>query len=266
MTNINVYHTSPNQKTVITKKTYSDKKCVYGKCNVDATLAAAKELSDRAFKLYVRMNLHQDKHRYALSPKAIQDEIGMSDKRYRAAVNELIDNGYLIESSKHARVFFFYEFPNKDLSIAEKYLLENKQKERKANKEKERQKRAVQNDLVGQPKQIIRTVKPDILPSQIEKIPRPNGSSTPAISGGEIERTITNNIINDTTDITTDAEVHHDSFLDENIQDYEEYMEQQMSLSALDEKTRFFDSADTRIIISSEDLDAYLEEGYPLPF
>ena len=34
----------------------------------------SKELSDRAFKLYIRMNLHQDNHTYALSPASIQHD------------------------------------------------------------------------------------------------------------------------------------------------------------------------------------------------
>ena len=84
--NVYVYHTSPNQKSIITHKTVSDDSHIYGKCNVEAVLRAGKELSDRAFKLYVRLNLHQDGHTYALSPIAIQGDIGLSDKRYREAV------------------------------------------------------------------------------------------------------------------------------------------------------------------------------------
>ena len=265
MERIIVYRTAPNQKTIITKKTHSDKKLPYGKCNVAATLKAAKELSDRAFKLYVRMNLHQDKHKYALSPKAIQDEIGMSDKRYRMAVNELIENGYLFECNNHAGVFFFYEFPSHDLCLVEKYKLEDIQKERKAKKEKERQKGSVQKDPIGELEQLISMAKPDILPGQKENIARPKGPSNPAISGGEIERNIINNKINDNTDITTDAEVHSDSYY-RDLQEYDEYMKEQMGLPALDEETSFSDLDDRFIIHSIEDYDTFFGDDDDSPF
>ena len=65
MGNIYIYQTSPNQRSIITKKTLSNKDNPYAICNTMATLTAAKELTDRAFKLYIRMSLHQDGHTYA---------------------------------------------------------------------------------------------------------------------------------------------------------------------------------------------------------
>lgn len=105
-------YTSPNQKIITTKKTISDDAHIYGICNIDATLTAAKELTDRAFKLYLRMSLHQDGYTYALSPVEICNSIGMSDKRYRDAVNELIAKKYLVQSEDHKNVFVFYENPH----------------------------------------------------------------------------------------------------------------------------------------------------------
>lgn len=103
---------APNQKIITTKKTLSDDEHIYGICNIDATLTAARILTDRAFKLYLRMSLHQDGYTYALSPVEISNSIGMSDKRYRDAVNELIDKHFLVSSEKHKNVFTFYENPN----------------------------------------------------------------------------------------------------------------------------------------------------------
>ncbi len=114
MANIYIYHTSPNQRSVITKKTQSDKEHIYGICNIEAALTAARELTDRAYKLYSRMSLHQDGHTYALSPAEIFNSIGMSDKRYREAVKELIDKGYLVHHNKHKNVLIFYEAPHID--------------------------------------------------------------------------------------------------------------------------------------------------------
>lgn len=111
MGNTYLYHTSPNQRSVITHKTLSDKEHPYGICNIAATLTAAKELTDRAYKLYIRMSLHQDGHTYALSPVEINNNIGMTDKRYREAVKELIDKGYLVQHKDHKSVYIFYEAP-----------------------------------------------------------------------------------------------------------------------------------------------------------
>lgn len=168
--NIYIYHTSPNQKSIVTHKTTSDEEHIYSKYNVDATLSAAKELSDRAFKLYARMNLHQDGHIYALSPVAIHADIGMSDKRYREAVKELTDKGYLVQQEKHKSLYVFYEFPQRD---DEYYRQEPK--------------------------------SPDNPPestgssSQNKRIAQPNQNDTPAILGGEIEHNITSHTTNNIT-------------------------------------------------------------------
>lgn len=166
---IYIWQTSPNQKTVVTKKTESGAASPYGICNVAAVLMAAKALSDRAFKLYMRMNLHQDGHTYALSPVEINGAIGMSDKRYRDAVNELIDKGYLVQSDKHKALYSFYEFPQ----------LDNKQS--------------------GLP------ISPDN-PSEIGtsstqngRITRPFRTDNPSISGGEILHNITSHNTSDNT-------------------------------------------------------------------
>lgn len=114
---IYIYHTAPNQRSVITRKTQSDDVHLYGKCNIEATLMAARDLSDRAFKMYIRMNLHQDGYSYALSPAATEHETGMSEKRYRLAVQELISKGYLVQHEKHKFIYYFYEYPRKDRGI-----------------------------------------------------------------------------------------------------------------------------------------------------
>lgn len=69
-------------------------------------------MTDRAFKLYLRMSLHQDGYTYALSPVEIINSIGMSDKKYREAVNELISKNYLVQSKDRKNMFVFYENPH----------------------------------------------------------------------------------------------------------------------------------------------------------
>ena len=115
--NIPIYLTSPNQKAIVTHKAESDKENLYGIFNIEATSAAARNLSDRAFKLWTRMNLHQDGYRYGLSPAEIEKFFGMTDKRYRSAVNELIGKGYLVKSEQQKNLFHFYENPFEQITL-----------------------------------------------------------------------------------------------------------------------------------------------------
>lgn len=171
---IYIYQTSPNQKSIITHKTKSDKASAYGIFNVEGTLKAASCLSDRAFKLFVRMNLHQDGHRYALSPAEIQKAIGMSDKRYREAVKELIEKGYLVQSEKHPGVFVFYEFPQRDDLLFGKHT---KSKDNPA--------------------------KSDRSSGEIGQITRRDWEDNPSISGGEIVHTITSHNTENSTNYSS---------------------------------------------------------------
>lgn len=114
MTNRTIILSSPNQKLVVTKKTLSDADHTYSRANVEATLLAASVLSDNAFKLYVRMNLHQNDFTYALSPVAIEAEAGISVGKYRSAVKELIRKGYLVLAPERKNLYIFYEHPQKD--------------------------------------------------------------------------------------------------------------------------------------------------------
>lgn len=165
------YHTVPNQKVVTVNKTLSDDSHLYGKCNIEATLTAAKDLSDRAFKLYVRLNLHQDGHTFALSQVSMQKDIGLSDKRYREAVQELIQKGYLLQHSHHKSVYLFFEYPEKDSEQHREPLSPDRPAE-----------------SAGQPGENNRTDRRD-------------RQDSPAISGGEI---LHNNITSDKTINNTD--------------------------------------------------------------
>lgn len=129
--------------------------------NIEAALSAAHNLSDRAYKLYVRMMLHQDKYKYALSPVEINHAIGMSDKRYREGVRELIEKGYLVQSAEHKNLYTIYEYPQKDSP--------------------------------AYPKQADRQTNLDRHSCENGQIPRPYGMDAPPISGGEILQDITPN-------------------------------------------------------------------------
>ena len=162
--NVYVYHTSPNQKTIIPKKAISDREHTYSILNLDATMNAARVLSDRAFKLYVRMDLHQNGHTYALSPIEIQNSTGMTDKRYRGAVNELIEKGFLVRDGEHTGLYYFLEAPAQ-----------------------------IEQDRADAP------TKTEVSSGENGRMILPNQTGNPAILGGEIVHNITSHITSDNT-------------------------------------------------------------------
>lgn len=114
MDNLKIIVRSPNQKSVVTKKTLVDTENTYSKINIEAVCTAARLLSDKTFKLYMRMNLHQDNYTYALSPEDIKKMMGLSVGQYRAAVKEMIQKMYLVLVEGRKNLYRFYEYPQKD--------------------------------------------------------------------------------------------------------------------------------------------------------
>lgn len=119
MNNPTIIVTSPNQKVVKIQKTESDKEHTYGIFNCGATCLAASTLSDRAFKLYAFLNMNQDGFTFALSPAQIAAKIGMKEKKYREAVKELTDAGYLVQQKAGSNWYCFYELPGADITISD---------------------------------------------------------------------------------------------------------------------------------------------------
>lgn len=86
---------------------------VYGSISRKAESIAAHFLNDGtiSFMLYVHFALNKDEHRFALSPKALYTEIGISEKQYRRAVAKLEEAGYLVRSEPGSNIYKFYELP-----------------------------------------------------------------------------------------------------------------------------------------------------------
>lgn len=103
--------TYPNQKVITVKKTDSNRDHTYGIFNIEACSLAAQELSDKAFRLYIFLNLNQDGYTFALSPVKIEAKYGINEKRCRSAVKELIDKGYLIQKRNGTNRYTFFELP-----------------------------------------------------------------------------------------------------------------------------------------------------------
>lgn len=106
--------TFPNQKVIQVKSVPhngKDKSQPYGCINIEASNKAARVLKPNAYRMYIRIVLNQDGHEFALSPKAMREEIGISPTGYETAVKNLIDAGYLVQISNKSNKYFFYENP-----------------------------------------------------------------------------------------------------------------------------------------------------------
>ena len=106
--------TYPNQKVIQVKSlphNGKDKTQPYGCINIEASNRAARVLKPNAYRMYIRIVLNQDGHEFALSPKAMREEIGISPTGYETAVKNLIDAGYLVQIHNGSNKYFFYENP-----------------------------------------------------------------------------------------------------------------------------------------------------------
>ena len=101
--------TVPNQKTIETHKEPSDKDNPYSIFNLNALDCAASDLKNDTFKLWCYLNKNQAGYTFALSNvDAIKFGIG-SRSSYDRGIKELIEKGYLVETSKNH--YSFYEKP-----------------------------------------------------------------------------------------------------------------------------------------------------------
>lgn len=102
-----------NQKAIETNKLPTGKNFL--QINTDEWTMASRKLKDCAFRMYMYMCNNQHGHRYGLSPTDVCQELGISERSYRNAVKELIENGYLVEYTGKTKLnydyYMFYSTP-----------------------------------------------------------------------------------------------------------------------------------------------------------
>ena len=91
--------TVPNQKTITTKSAKHDKNNLYAPLNIEAMEKAMGMLKPNTFKLWCYMAKNQNNYTFALSCVEACGFCKMSKPTYLASVQELIDNGYLVNTS-----------------------------------------------------------------------------------------------------------------------------------------------------------------------
>lgn len=173
----------PNQKIVTIKKANSDRDNVYGILNREACSHAARVLSDKAFLMYVFLNLNQDGYTFALSPAHFQEQFNFNEKRCRDAVKELIREGYLVQSREHTLQYTFYELPNREHNAPDNAV-------------------AIPNNAVATP------ISADDAPIE-DSHPHPNGTPPIPESGREIIQIIHDNTYHNTRNNTDHNTVHY---------------------------------------------------------
>ena len=79
---------------------------------------AARDLGAHAFMLYIYFASNKDGYISALSPAAIQLEIGMPRSTYHDQLLKLESKGYLVRPETGKNVYHFYEVPYSDTRIS----------------------------------------------------------------------------------------------------------------------------------------------------
>ena len=99
--------TVPNQKTVTTRSAKHDKDNVYAVLNIRAMEIAMSTLKPNTYKLWSYMAKNQNNYTFALSCADVCEFCKMSKPTYLASVQELIENGYLVNTKGND--YDFYE-------------------------------------------------------------------------------------------------------------------------------------------------------------
>ena len=103
------FETVPNQKVVcIHREKLND--CFLG-INKETFLAAYKALNATALALYLYFASNKDGYTFALSPKAIQADLGMPQSTCQDQIKKLIEMGYLVPRKENSNIYDFHEYP-----------------------------------------------------------------------------------------------------------------------------------------------------------
>lgn len=102
-------YSSPNQKMVTIHRADLGKSFLG--INNDSWKTAARILTPPAFLLYIYFASNRDNFTLSLSPKAIQQEIGMARSTFYDQMNVLESLGYLVKDEEKKNGWNFYERP-----------------------------------------------------------------------------------------------------------------------------------------------------------
>lgn len=112
--------TVPNQKVIEIIHNDKHEEKPYGIITESEHIWAARLLNDKsaAHILYYYFALNQDGYTFALSPTAIENCYGITNKQYRKGIEKLQEVGYLTPKGDDSNIWFFNRIPEKYLHTA----------------------------------------------------------------------------------------------------------------------------------------------------
>ena len=89
--------TNPNQLVVEVQKEPCDKTHLYSMRNLEAEAAAARDLKYSSMILWLYLSRNQNGYELALSPKDVEETMGLRERTDRRCRNELMEKGYVVQ-------------------------------------------------------------------------------------------------------------------------------------------------------------------------
>ena len=107
--------TVPNQKVCVVHREAIGKNFI--SISKDNYTKAYRDMSgsSSALGLYIWLVGNQNNYRFALSPQAIENQLGMARSSYHGAINKLKDLGYIVEK-EDSNIYDFYEVTSKKVA------------------------------------------------------------------------------------------------------------------------------------------------------
>ena len=101
--------TNPNQTIVRIERIPCDDIHLCSMRNVEAECAAARDLKYSSMILWLYCSQRPDGDKFVLSPRDIEETMGLNERTYRTCKNELMEKGYLVKVGDNQ--YRFYEMP-----------------------------------------------------------------------------------------------------------------------------------------------------------
>lgn len=101
----------PNQKVITVNKAPTDVNNIYVKINIDAIEGAIKSLTPAQFKVWLYFAKNQNGYTLELSKVAVMEFCNVSEKTYKEAIKEMVEQRYLVKRADGSNKYDFYEKP-----------------------------------------------------------------------------------------------------------------------------------------------------------
>ena len=122
--NTNKFSTVPNQRIFCIHRSPTDKNFIsINKLNFTK---AYRDMSNSpaALGLYLWLVGNKNDYKFAFSPQAIENQLGMANSSCHGAVKKLEELGYLVKRNENSNVYDFYEVTTLDGKLVRKPISE----------------------------------------------------------------------------------------------------------------------------------------------